>query len=273
MAACDVVEEEERMCARGDHVVGAVVDDVRAQRVVASQLSGDEDLRADAIDRRGEDGIPVIGEYVQSGEAAWRAEDFGAVGLFDGGAHEVDSPLATLDRDARSLVATPIFRQRRSFRRRYTRTARYCRVPSRGSRARSSSAPGGNVVGTVLQGELARSARDRVVAVEAGAAEPVLPLFRGGYHRIDREVGEGCGPDLGPDLLDRQVRAYQLLWTIHVDAVVAGALDRGRRDPEVDLGSAGLEEQLDQLAARIAAYDGVVHDDHPVAFYDARQGV
>src|ERR671913_1032661 len=101
-----------------------------------------------------------------------------------------------------------------------------------------SSALGGGVVGQVLERELARRACGRVVAVEAGAAETVLPLFRGGDHRIGREVGEGGGPDLGPDLLYRQVRAYQLVWAIHVDAVVAGALDRGRRDPEVDLGCA-----------------------------------
>src|SRR5829696_7986819 len=136
-----------------------------------------------------------------------------------------------------------------------------------------SSALAGSVLGPVLQGELARCARRRVVAVEAGAAEAVLSLFCGGDHRIRREVGKGSGPDLGPDLLDCQVRAYQLIRAVHVDAVVAGALDRGRRYPEVDLGSAGLEEQLDQLAARVAAYDGVVHDDHPVALYDARQRV
>src|SRR5215210_7192654 len=137
----------------------------------------------------------------------------------------------------------------------------------------NSSVLAGSVVGPVLQGELARRARRRVVAVETGAAEAVFPLLCGCHHRIRREVGEGGGPDLGPNLLDRQVRSYQLVRTIHVDAVVAGALDRGRRDPEVDLGSAGLEEQLDQLVARVAAYAGVVHDDHPVALYDARPRV
>src|SRR5215212_1701069 len=60
---------------------------------------------------------------------------------------------------------------------------------------------------------------------------------------------------------------------IHVDAVVARTFDRGRRDPEVDLGGARLEEQLDQLAAGVTAHDGVVHHDHPVAFDHARQRV
>src|SRR5215213_5221648 len=92
--------------------------------------------------------------------------------------------------------------------------------------ARSSSTPGGGVVGPVLQGELARRARSRVVAVEAGAAETVLPLLCGGDHRVRREVGQGGGPDLGPDLFHTQVRAYELVGAIHVDAVVAGALDR-----------------------------------------------
>src|SRR5215210_8488241 len=113
----------------------------------------------------------------------------------------------------------------------------------------NSSALGSSVLGLVLQGELARRTRGRVVAVEAGAAETVLPLLCGGDHRIRREVGEGGGPDLGPDLLHTQIRAYQLVRAIHVDAVVAGALDRWRRDPEVDLGGSGLEEQLDELAA------------------------
>src|SRR5919112_4188808 len=136
-----------------------------------------------------------------------------------------------------------------------------------------SSALGSSVLGSVLQGELARRTRRRVVAVEAGAAEAVLSLFCGGDHRIRREVGKGSGPDLGSDLLHGQVRAYELIRTIHVDAVVARTFDRGRRDPEVDLGGAGLEEQLDQLAAGVAAHDGVVHDDHPVAFDHARQRV
>src|SRR5215211_3615810 len=137
----------------------------------------------------------------------------------------------------------------------------------------NSSAPGSSVLGPVLQGELARRTRNRVVAVEAGAAEAVLPLLCGGDHRVDGEIGQGGSPDVGPDLLHRQVRANELVRAIHVDAVVAGAFDRGRRDPEVDLSSAGLEEQLDQLAARVAAYDGVVHDDHPFAFDHARQRV
>src|SRR5215208_1500722 len=136
-----------------------------------------------------------------------------------------------------------------------------------------SSALAGSVLAPVLQGELARRTRRRVVAVEAGAAEAVLSLLCGGDHRIRREVGQGGCPDLGPDLFHGQVRAHELIRTIHVDAVVAGAFDRGRRDPEVDLGGTGLEEQLDQLAAGVAAHDGVVHDDHPVAFDHARQRV
>src|ERR671913_264366 len=124
--------------------------------------------------------------------------------------------------------------------------------PGSQRRTCNSSALAGSVLGPVLQGELARRASRRVVAVEAGAAEAVLPLLRGCHHRISREVGEGGGPDLGPDLLHRQVRSYQLVRAIHVDTVVAGALDRGRRDPEVDLGCACFEEQLDQLAAGVA---------------------
>src|SRR5918993_549864 len=137
----------------------------------------------------------------------------------------------------------------------------------------NSPAFGSGVLRTVLQGELACRARRRVIAVEAGAAEAVLSLLCGGDHRIRREVGEGGGTDLGPDLLHRQVRAHELIRAIHVDAVVAGALDRGRRDPAVDLGRAGFEQQLDQLAAGVAAYDRVVHDDHPVALDHARQRV
>src|SRR5919107_5182414 len=41
----------------------------------------------------------------------------------------------------------------------------------------------------------------------------------------------------------------------------------------MDFGRAGLEQQLDQLAAGVATHDGVVHHDHPVALDHARQRV
>src|SRR5688500_12999188 len=94
-----------------------MVDDVRAQRVVASHLPGDEDLRADTVDGRGEDGIFVPGAGVEGGGAAGRAEDVGAVGLLDGGAHEIYGPLSALDGAPRGFVATPLLSQRRASRR------------------------------------------------------------------------------------------------------------------------------------------------------------
>src|SRR4028118_1099050 len=126
-----------------------------------------------------------------------------------------------------------------------------------------SPALDGRVVGVVLGGELFRGAARRVLAVEAGAAEAVLGLLGGVDHRVRGEVGEGGSPDLLSYLLDGEIRADELVGAVHVYAVVARPRYGRRGDPEVDLRGACLEEQFDELAARVATHDGVVHHDDP----------
>ena len=105
------------------------------------------------------------------------------MGRFHGGAHEVHGLLPALYGDA----------------------------GPRPRRSSLSSAPRAGVVGTVLQGELLGGTGDRVVPVEAGAAQAASGPARGGDHRLCREVGERGGADVVPDLLHRVVRADELI--------------------------------------------------------------
>ena len=78
---------------------------------------------------------------------------------------------------------------------------------------------------------------------------------------VEREVGErGCADRLA-DVLHRTSERDQLLLVGEVDPVEARADDRRRRDADVHLGRAGVEEHLDDLARRVAADDRVVDDD------------
>ena len=81
--------------------------------------------------------------------------------------------------------------------------------------------------------------RDGVLTVEAGPAQR-LALVRGGRDQpVERDVVQRVRADERADLLVGQVRADQLGPRRHVDAVVARVGDRGRGDPQVDLGGAG----------------------------------
>jgi len=64
-----------------------------------------------------------------------------------------------------------------------------------------------------------------------------------------------------------------LLARRHVDAVVAGVADRGRRDPQVDLQGAGVAKHADDLPGGVAAHDRVVDDNDSLALDDLRQRV
>ena len=92
----------------------------------------------------------------------------------------------------------------------------------------------------VLEHELARllGDRDRVLAVEARAAERPCGATGGRDHPFEREVAERIGADVRADLLDGEVGRDQLLPRRHVDAVEARPLDRRARDADVDLGGA-----------------------------------
>src|SRR5438552_5396230 len=105
-----------------------------------------------------------------------------------------------------------------------------------------------------------------VVAGEARVAE--LPGVRAGRleHAVERKIAERVGAEVATDLLGAVARADQLLARRRVDAVVAGPLDRRRRDPHVDLLGAGGADHSHDLPARRSPHDGIVDDHHaPVA--------
>src|SRR5262245_41798185 len=102
---------------------------------------------------------------------------------------------------------------------------------------------------------------DAIAAGEAGVTE--MARIRAGrlQHPVEGKVADRIGAEIAADLLGAVTRADQLLACRRVDAVVAGPLDRRRRDPHVDLARAGALEHPDDLAARGPAHDRVV-DDH-----------
>ena len=105
----------------------------------------------------------------------------------------------------------------------------------------------------------------RIVAGQAGAAES-----RGGPPgRLDeavvREVGERGGADVLAHLLDAACGGDHLRRVGEVDAVEALPDHRRRRDAEVHLGCARVEQHPHDLAGRVAADDRVVHRDHALA--------
>ena len=87
-------------------------------------------------------------------------------------------------------------------------------------------------------------ARDRVLAVEAGPAERVLGGAGGPDQRVQRQVGQRVRADEVADLArpPHRSRSARAGWT--VDPVEARPPDRRDSDPQVDLGGAGLAEQL-----------------------------
>jgi hypothetical protein len=80
-----VVEEEERARAADGDVVHAVVDEVLAHGVVPAGAHGHVQLRAHAVDRRDEHGLPVVGgvQGEKAAEGADVGEDAGGEGAPD----------------------------------------------------------------------------------------------------------------------------------------------------------------------------------------------
>ncbi len=113
----------------------------------------------------------------------------------------------------------------------------------------------------------------RVLAREAGVAVALAVAADRLVDAVERQVGQRVGPELLGDLLDRAVVGDHLLARGHVDAVVAGMLDRRRGDPHVDLARARVAQHLHDLARRVAAHDRVVDDDEPLAADDLGQRV
>src|SRR5437016_44887 len=81
--------------------------------------------------------------------------------------------------------------------------------------------------------------RDRIFAAEARRAEVLRRATGRADEPLQREVAERIRSDMHADLLDRLVRGNELAASGHVDAEVAGMLDRWRANAHVDLGRAG----------------------------------
>src|ERR1035437_2269204 len=86
--------------------------------------------------------------------------------------------------------------------------------------------------------------RDRVVAGEAGRAQPLARLLRRLDHRVLAEVAQTVGTDAGADLLDLEAGGNQLGAGGEVDAVETGPLHRRAGDAHVDLGRSSLSKSV-----------------------------
>src|ERR1700693_3965157 len=106
---------------------------------------------------------------------------------------------------------------------------------------------------------------DLVLPREAGVAEVGRVVAGGLQHAVQREVAERVRAEILLDLRHLVARPDQLLAGRRVDAVIAGPLDGRRRDAHVHLAGPGCTNHLDDLAARGAADDRIVHDDPTLA--------
>src|SRR5713226_164452 len=91
---------------------------------------------------------------------------------------------------------------------------------------------------------------------------------RGLEHPFEGEIAEGIGAQVALDLVRFVAGADQLFPRGRVDSVVARPLDGRRGDAYVHLAGPSRADHLDDLAARRAAHDGVVHDDNALALQD-----
>src|SRR5689334_6691461 len=103
---------------------------------------------------------------------------------------------------------------------------------------------------------------DLVVAGEARVAEVARIVAGGLQHSVERQIPERVGAEVAADLVDVVAGADELLAGGRVDAVIARPLDRRRRDAHVNLPRARSADHANDLAARGAAHDRVVDDDH-----------
>ena len=91
---CDVVQQEERVCAGADDVVDAVRREVHSCPAQLSGAAGEHELRADAVGRGGEEARLV--EWIDPGEAA----EAGRACRRDGRAETLDQCLRGRERDS-----------------------------------------------------------------------------------------------------------------------------------------------------------------------------
>ena len=84
----DVVEQEQRVGAGGEHVVDAVRSEVGAAPAQAAGATGEHELRPDAVG--GGDEQPSLVDLDDPGERAERADDGGGACRGDGGGESLD---------------------------------------------------------------------------------------------------------------------------------------------------------------------------------------
>ena len=115
----------------------------------------------------------------RAAEPAEPADDLGPAGRLDVGAHQLDRPLAGRDVDARPRGTAS--------------------RPARALRPAAISATTGLLEHELAAGRVVRHGL-RVVAVEAGEAEPLVRQLERGEHAADRQVAERIGADELADL-------------------------------------------------------------------------
>src|SRR3954447_6061909 len=155
----------------------------------------------------------------------------------------------------------------------YGRDHRLLRTAGRGRGGRGGG-PGGQFgLQELLAEQLGVRELHRVLTVEAGAAQ--VRLGDGGRpdHAVDGDVRQRVGAQRGADLLDRHAVGDELGPGREVDTEEAGPLHGRGRDPDVDLGGAGLAQHAHQRALGVAAHDRVVDDDQALALDDFLQRV
>jgi hypothetical protein len=93
LVRCDVVEEQERVGATGRDVVDAVGGEIGAAVAEPAALPRQDQLRADAVGRRGEQAVVVEGVQAGEGAEALRAR------RLDGRAEALDDRSCGRERD------------------------------------------------------------------------------------------------------------------------------------------------------------------------------
>ena len=100
------------------------------------------------------------------------------------------------------------------------------------------------------------------------ACETEVVTMTGCKHSLVREEGERVGLNELADFLDRVLVAYKFLWRMYIHAIVASVLERRAGNTHMHFCGTGLAKHLDDLERCGSAYDGVIHDHHPLALDD-----
>ena len=173
----DVVEEQHRLGAAGEHVVDAHRHEVDARVAQTAGLALQQELRADAVGAGDQHGIAIAARRDEAGEAAEVAEHARRARRGDRAAHAVD--------DRRRRLAA----RRRPARRTAARGRRSCaRGLALSKRSLSASTASGTGTG--------------IDAGQAGAAEAVGGALDRELQAVEREVGQRVGAEVRADLLD-----------------------------------------------------------------------